>query len=98
MNSRLNIVAHVQAVAGEESMVRRVLESYVAPTQQEDGCLRYDLFADIDDPTKFTFIEEWTDLEALTQHSKSAHLAKGRALLAGKLVGTTWVQKLNQIV
>ena len=79
-------------------MVRRVLESYVAPTRLEDGCLRYDLFADVDDPSKFTFIEEWTSIEALADHAKSPHLAKGRALLKDKLVENTWVQKLTQIV
>jgi len=97
MKSRLNIVAHVQAAPGEESMVRRVLESYVAPTRLEDGCLRYDLFSDNDDASKFTFIEEWTDLESLAAHAKSPHLTKGRALLEGKLVGTTTIQKLTQI-
>jgi hypothetical protein len=48
-----------------------VLEGFIAPTLKEDGCLRYDLFADADDPTKFTFIEEWASREALNAHGQS---------------------------
>ena len=97
MKSQLDVVAHIQALPGEEDLVRQVLENYVAPTRLEEGCLRYDLFNDIDDPTKFTFVEEWTSVEALYQHAKSAHLAAGKPLLEGKLATQTWVQKLKQI-
>src|SRR3954464_53524 len=98
MKSQLDVIAHIQALPGEEDLVRQVLESYVAPTRLEEGCLRYDLFIDIDEPTKFTFVEEWTSIEALYKHAKSAHLAAGNALLQGKLATKTWVQKLKQIV
>lgn len=97
MKSQLDVVAHIQAAAGEETLVREVLESYVAPTRLEEGCLRYDLFVDIQDASKFTFIEEWTSADALYNHSQSAHILGGRAKLEGKLVGSTWVQRLNQI-
>ncbi len=53
--------------------------AFVAPTRKEDGCIRYDLFVDLDDPTKFTFIEEWESREALDKHGKSDHIAIGRA-------------------
>jgi len=98
MKSQLDVVAHIQAAAGEEAFVREVLESYVAPTRLEDGCLRYDLFVDVDDASKFTFIEEWTSAEALYKHSQSAHITAGKARLAGKLAGPAWVQKLARVV
>ena len=90
-------MAHINAVAGEEKLVREVLESYVAPTRLEEGCLRYDLFVDVDDPSKFTFIEEWTSAESLFKHSQSAHLAAGRARLEGKLADDPQVLKLTRI-
>ncbi len=90
-------MAHINAVAGEEKLVREVLESYVAPTRHEEGCLRYDLFVDVDDPSKFTFIEEWTSADALYKHSQSAHLAAGRARLEGKLAGDPQVLKITRI-
>ena len=77
--------------------MRDVLNSYIAPTRLEEGCLRYDLFVDVEDATKFTFIEEWTSAEALFKHSQSAHLAAGRARLEGKLAQPAKVFKLNRI-
>ena len=98
MNAHLDVIAHIHAAAGEEALVREVLESYVAPTRIEEGCLRYDLFVDVEDGSKFTFIEEWTSIEALHRHSQSSHLAAGRARLEGKLAGPNQVRKLTRIV
>ena len=97
MKSQLDVVAHIQAAPGQEALVREVLESYIEPTRLEEGCLRYDLFADVEDPSKFTFIEEWTSTEALFKHSQSAHLTAGRARLDGKLTQPAQVFRLNRI-
>lgn len=94
---KLDVVAHIYAAPGHEDLVREVLESYVEPTRQEEGCLRYDLFADLADPTRFTFIEEWTSAETLEAHSRSAHIAAGRAKLEGKLLQPGWVQRLRPV-
>ena len=98
MSEQVDVVAHIEAKPGEESFVRSVLESYVALTRLEDGCLRYDLFADISDPQKFTFVEEWTTLAALEKHGQSAHITAGKARLVDKVVGPAWVQKLTRVL
>ncbi|MFN0106496.1 MAG: putative quinol monooxygenase [Bryobacteraceae bacterium] len=98
MSEKIDVVAHIHAAAGHEDAVREALESFVIPTRAEDGCLRYDLFQDVSDPLKFTFIEEWTSREALDKHSKSAHIAAGRAKMEGKLAGPSWVQVVRRIV
>jgi quinol monooxygenase YgiN len=97
MSQKIDVVAHIEALPGEEALVREVLESYIAPTRLEEGCLRYDLFVDQSNPCKFTFIEEWTSLEAPQKHSQSPHLAAGRPRVAGKLAGPNWVQILDRI-
>jgi quinol monooxygenase YgiN len=97
MSEQVDVIAHIHAKAGEELAVRAVLESYLAPTRLEEGCLRYDLFADLNDPAKFTFIEEWTSMAALEKHGQSAHIAAGRAQLADKVAGPAWVQKITRI-
>lgn len=97
MSTKIDVVAHIHAAAEHLEIVREALESFVAPTRLEEGCLRYDLFQDISDPLKFTFIEEWTSPEALDLHSKSAHIAAGRAKMEGKLSGPSWVQVVRQI-
>ena len=97
MSEKIDVVAHIHAAPGHEAVVREALESFVEPTRAEEGCLRYDLFQDITDPLKFTFIEEWTSEAALDKHSKSAHIAAGRAKMEGKLFGPSWVQVVRRI-
>ncbi len=93
---KVDVVAHIQAKPGQESAVRAVLEGFIAPTGQENGCLRYELFVDADDPTKFTFIEEWASREALNVHGQSAHIIAGRAKMPDLLAGPSWVQVLTK--
>ena len=97
MSGQVDVIAHIHAKAGEEAAVRAVLESYLEPTRVEEGCLRYDLFGDLSDAAKFTFVEEWSSMAALEKHGQSAHIAAGRAQLADKLAGPAWVQKLTRI-
>lgn len=98
MNEKIDVIAHIHAAAGNEDVVRAALESFVEPTRKENGCLRYDLFQDVSDPLKFTFIEEWSSPAALERHSKSAHIAAGRAKMDGKLAAPSWVQVARRIL
>jgi quinol monooxygenase YgiN len=54
------------------------LAELVTATRPEPGCLRYDLYADVADPLRFVFVEEWADAGALEVHDGTEHL---RALL-----------------
>ncbi len=94
---KVDVVAHIHATPGSEQALRIVLESFVAPTRQETGCLRYDLHVDLDDPTKFTFVEEWESREELDKHGRSDHIAAGRAKFPGLLAQPPWVQVLTRI-
>lgn len=92
---KIDVVAHIHAKPGQEAALRALLNSFIAPTVTEDGCLRYDLFVDLDDPSKFTFIEEWSSREALNQHGQSAHIQAGRARFPDLLAQPAWVQVLT---
>ncbi len=96
--SKIDVVAHIHAKPGQEAAVREILEGFVAPTRKEEGCLRYDLFVDLSDAGKFTFIEEWTSTAALETHSQSAHITAGRAKMPDLLREPGWVQVLTRIV
>ena len=96
--SKIDVVAHIHAKPGSEAALREILEGFVAPTRKEDGCLRYDLFVDLSDSGKFTFIEEWTSEAALEAHGKSAHITSGRARMGDLLREPGWVQVLTRIV
>ncbi len=68
------VVAHFRAKPGKENDLERLLLSLVEPTRQEQGCLRYDLHRDEQDPSQFLFYEIWADREAWDAHMLSAHL------------------------
>ena len=42
-------------------------------TRQEEGCLAYELYQDVNEETVFSFIEEWKDVESLNNHLDSKH-------------------------
>ncbi|MBR0596841.1 putative quinol monooxygenase [Sinanaerobacter chloroacetimidivorans] len=46
----------------------------VEDTNSKDaGCIRYQLYQDINNPTVFTFIEEWESMELLNRHMEADH-------------------------
>ncbi len=95
---KVDVVAHLHAHPGREAELREVLKKFIGPTRKELGCIRYDLFVDLDHPTKFTFIEEWVSREALEAHGRSVHIAEGRARFDELLAEPGWVQVVTQVV
>lgn len=76
----LHVTARFRALFGKEDELRSILLSLIEPTRREDGCIRYELFANPDNPREFVFIEEWSDEAALAAHLSTHHIrvAKGR--------------------
>ena len=97
-NSQVDVIAHIHAKPGKEQQLQSVLESFVAPTRLEEGCIRYDLFVDLDHPNKFTFIEEWASREALEKHGQSTHIQEGRKHFPELLSEPAWVQVSQRIL
>ena len=71
----LQVVARIVARPETVEAVKRILVSMIEPTRNEPGCLVYELLQCREDPTDFTFVEEWTDAAALAQHAASPHIA-----------------------
>jgi len=94
MDERVTVLARVRARAGREAEVRRLLVALVAPSRAEAGCLNYDLHQSADDPTEFTFYENWASRAALDAHLDMPHLnefdAHAEALLAEPVEITFW--------
>jgi len=93
----LHVVAHIRAKEESVAEVRAAVESFIAPTRAEDGCLRYDLLLNEDDPTEFVFVEEWRDEAALEVHAATPHILAGRERMAGRLAAPVAVRKYRQI-
>lgn len=80
--AKLVIVAHIRAKPGQEDVVRRELERVIPPTRAEDGCVKYDLHVDDEDPAHFMFYEIWETKPHWEAHQKSDHLAAMREATA----------------
>lgn len=68
------IVARLEAKEGKTDELITLIEGVVKETRKEDGNLCYNVYQDIDVPTKFIIYEVWASDAALAKHSESAHL------------------------
>ncbi|SHH95591.1 putative quinol monooxygenase [Clostridium grantii] len=63
----------------KEDKIAEVIElckELVDATRKEEGCIKYELFQDVNEPNVLTFIEEWVDVEALNKHMASEHFTR----------------------
>ena len=72
----LRVVAHLTAKPDKIEETREALIELIKPTRDEDGCVRYELTQNNDDPSDFTFVEEWTCDASLDEHLQSEHIRK----------------------
>ena len=54
----------------------KLYEELVEKTREEDGCISYSLFRDIEDNSILTMIEEWESKDALGKHMKTEHFTR----------------------
>ena len=86
MNAKpITVVAQIKAKPGNESQVRLLLLSLVAPSRKDAGCLNYDLHQGTNDPTLFLFHENWTSKAHLDAHLQKPDLQAALARV-GQLV------------
>ena len=88
----VHIVARITAKPDSVAELRAVLETLLTPTRQEAGCRRYILLQNQQEPTGFTFVEEWSDAATISSHMKSAHLQQAFAQAAGLLAAPPDIQ------
>lgn len=59
-----------------------IVSELIIESKKESGCISYGIYEDVSDKTHLTFIEEWTDEDAIVRHTKSEHYTKFIPLLA----------------
>ena len=77
--SEVVVVAIVTAAEGKSAQVEALVRTIIPPTHAEDGCIKFALHRDLDDPNRLVLVEMWTSREALDQHLATEHLAVFRA-------------------
>lgn len=64
---------------GHINDLKRLLTAMVKPSQQEEGCLLYEIYQKKEQENTFVVIETWADEAALDGHKQSAHYAHYKA-------------------
>lgn len=83
--NNIRVVARFAAKSDRVEDVKRILTELVDPTRAEDGCIIYELLQNAQDPTDFTFVEEWTSQTALDKHLATDHIKHSRSQTEGLL-------------
>ena len=85
----ITIVARGSVHADKVAVLERLALDLVEASRSEEGNVSYDVYADLADPAKFTFIEVWKNREAIDIHNATSHfqgfVEKAGALFAGPL-------------
>jgi quinol monooxygenase YgiN len=86
-DARIALVVEFRAAPGTREDLRNELLALVGPTRSEQGCLRYDLHVDPEDPDVLAFYEVWADADAHAAHDRTAHVAHIRSVLPSLTTG-----------
>ncbi|MEH1768186.1 putative quinol monooxygenase [Nostoc sp.] len=96
-NQTIRIVAHIIALPNKVEELKVVLLELIEPTHQEAGVIEYKLLQNQDDPTDFTFVEEWVSSEALNTHLDSPHFQAAAAKLEGLVTAAPDVRRYHLV-
>ena len=73
MTTHVKIVANLLAKPGKERELEELLATMTTPSRDEPGNLRYDIWQDQADRTRFVLDELYADSDALAKHRASPH-------------------------
>jgi quinol monooxygenase YgiN len=73
MSSAVIVIAQLEAKPQFSTEFRAALTPLIAATQQEAGCLRYQLHQSLDNPHGWMLHEEWESDAALKAHQQTPH-------------------------
>jgi quinol monooxygenase YgiN len=76
--SILVVIASIHAKPEKEAVLRALVQSLVAPTLAEEGCLRYEL-NEADDGKSWMITEQWTSHALWEKHMDSPQLGRFKA-------------------
>ncbi len=72
----IKVVAKFVLKDGTKDEVLGILEEMIEKTRKEDGCIKYELFENLNDPNTISFIEEWENMDKLNAHIDSEHFRR----------------------
>ena len=93
----IQVIALADAIPRYQAEVYAILREVAQLSRQEEGCLRYDVYADADKPHRINTIELWATPEALDRHFKSVHVKRAVSMLMGKMAGIPQFRVLKPV-
>mgnify|MGYP003409313886 FL=1 len=72
----IKVVAKNFIKLDKKTEVLEIIKELVEKTREEKGCIKYELFQDVESEGAITFIEEWESREALGEHMASEHFKR----------------------
>lgn len=70
----LNVVAKVVAKPEKAKETEILMKSLVPITQEEEGCISYEVFQETAKSNTYFFLEAWESEEALDKHLSNDHM------------------------
>lgn len=93
----IHVITLAEALPEHFETVLATLTEMANLCRQEEGCLRFDVYADSKHLYALNTIETWTSEDAHKQHLKSPHLTRGVLTLMGKMKGMPDIRVLRTI-
>lgn len=72
----IHIVAKHVVLADKIEAFKTIAKELIAETLSESGVISYALFEDTTDKNTLTFIEEWSDMDAVKSHFNTPHFTR----------------------
>ncbi|GFE68635.1 putative quinol monooxygenase [Chroococcus sp. FPU101] len=94
----IRVIAKVISLPNTLDETKTLLISLVEPTRQEKGCLNYELWQNQENPTEFSFVEEWEDQAALEAHFLTPHFIEARKKIDELLVIQPQIHRYTLII
>lgn len=78
----LKIIAVMKVKPESIDALKPIFQAVVTGSQEEEGCISYNLYQDINDPAKFVMVEEWKSQAAIDFHNNTEHFKTFKAASA----------------
>lgn len=93
----VTVVARIEAKKGKENEVKQALLALVPITQEESGCVQYDLHQAAENPCEFVFYENWQDQASIDRHLKAPHVQLVLSQVGGFLAKPPEIKMFRKI-
>jgi len=69
----INKLITLESKPGHEKDLSELVKTLIDPSRKENGCVKYDAYGDVLNPTLIYIVEQWETEESLNAHKRTAH-------------------------